>query len=117
MKDFDMSFEIAQPFMLRSPFLIRPSSLEPEPVVARIGRFRNAREMTVHMLLSQWTRHSVWHVKHRTDTCHKKHRSTLFMCDDHVMVVMTPFLRARKRRRNDAILSSERKLSRERSLL
>jgi hypothetical protein len=30
---------------------------------------------------------------------------------------MTPFLAWRKRRRNDAILSSERKLSRERSLL
>jgi hypothetical protein len=97
--------------------LMRSGSREPEPFVAKNGTDRASAQDDSSQLLLQRGQHLVWHAKHQTDTCHKKHRSTLFLYDDHVRVVMTPFLAWRKRRRNDAILSSERKLSRERSLL
>jgi hypothetical protein len=75
---------------------MRSGSREPEPFVAKNGRYRASAQDDSSQLLFQRAQHPIWQVKHQTDTCHKKHPSTLFIYVDHVMVVMTPFLKREK---------------------
>jgi len=64
------------------------------------GRYRaRARDDRSHAPLSM-DAHYVWHAKNQTGTCPKSDSSTLFMYDDHVMVITTLSRRETKENSN-----------------